>query len=124
MGRQDRIIVTSTELQSIRSAVYEAGHAAVCLHFGGRLSEVTLRSRPQSRSDSLANFPDASERNISQLAREQIVIGFAGAAAQRMFYPDQPEAEIVLSARTDFEYVQSIVNNGRYGTGETYIQGG
>jgi len=83
---------------------------------------VTLSSRPQSGYGGLANFRDADERNISQRAREQIVIAFAGAAALRMFYPDQPTAEILSRRMNDFEYIKSIVNNPQYGIVEAYLK--
>ena len=77
-------------LELIRSAVHEAGHAAVCLHFGVEFDQVTIR---QFDGEVSRRLSESDQRSMSQAAREEIVIALAGAAAQRMFYPDQPEVE-------------------------------
>ena len=97
--------------------MHEAGHAAVCLHFGVEFDQVTIR---QFDGEVSRRLSESDQRSMSQAAREEIVIALAGAAAQRMFYPDQPEVESFFCSRDDQAYVTKIISNPEYRISEAY----
>ena len=109
--------VPQAGLELIRSAVHEAGHAAVCLHFGVEFDQVTIR---QFDGEVSRRLSESDQRSMSQAARKEIVIALAGAAAQRLFYPDQPEAESFFCSQDDQAYVTKIISNPEYRISEAY----
>lgn len=51
------------------------------------------------------------ESALPELARKQVIVAYAGAAAQRMFHPDQPDSEITQCSNDDRAKVQKIVKD-------------
>jgi ATP-dependent Zn protease len=107
-------VTTSRELESKRSAVHEAGHAAVCLYFGARFDCATIRDTPEYDGEVLPVFTEdersADKSKIAQIAQEQIVIAYAGAESQRVFHPEQPEPEILAGSECDRRKIRYIAD--------------
>jgi hypothetical protein len=93
-----------------RSASHEAGHAAVAVHLAVPFECVEVR--PDGTGGvHLPSSTDADESTIPQLARKQVIVAYAGAAAQRMFHPDQPDREITQCSFDDRAKIQNIVQD-------------
>jgi hypothetical protein len=117
------IVIASSELELKRSAVHEGGHAVLFVHFGLLFDFVTIRDDGGSDGSIQPIFTEqdkCSNARISQIAREQIIIAYAGAASQRMFYPNQREDEILACSMDDRENIRRIVNDPECGVNDTY----
>ena len=93
-----------------RAASHEAGHAAVAVHLSVPFECVEVR-RDGTGGVHLPSSTDADESTFPELARKQVVVAYAGRAAQRMFHPDQPDCEIAQCSSDDLAKIQNIVRD-------------
>ena len=49
-----------------------------------------------------------NKSRIAEIARKQVIVGYAGAEAQRMLHPEQAETEIAASAEDDYCKIRNI----------------
>jgi hypothetical protein len=56
----------------------------------------------------LSGEDDESESRISEIARKQVIVAYAGAESQRMLHPEQRESEIAASAEDDYSKITNI----------------
>ena len=99
------------ELEFKRSASHEAGHAAVSVHLGMRFQAVTICSSGMFDGSLEPDLSFEDESRAAEIARQQVVVAYAGAAAQRMLHPDQPEREIIQCSESDQTKIKEIVSD-------------
>jgi hypothetical protein len=91
-----------------RTASHEAGHAVIFVHLGLRFHPVNIYSeQPEVKPD----LSGEDESKAAEIARKEIVIAYAGAAAQRMLHPDQPEVEITYESDDDRKNIEDILRD-------------
>jgi len=99
------------ELELKRAASHEAGHAAVSVHLGMRFHPVTIHSSGMYDGSLEPDLSLEDESRAAEIARKQVVIAYAGAAAQRMLHPEQPESQIIQCSESDQTKIKGIVTD-------------
>lgn len=97
------------DLELERAASHEAGHAAVFIHLGLRFRHVTVLPSGEGCVE-----PDLTKVDVAQadaVARKQVVIAYAGGAAQKMRHPKQPDHEVRQCAESDHSQIEGIVKD-------------
>lgn len=96
-----------------RTASHEAGHAATSVHLGLRFHPITIHDAGMydgSVEPDLSAEDSENASRVDEIARKQIIVAYAGAEAQRMFHPEQPEGEIAASAKDDYCKIRNIAD--------------
>jgi hypothetical protein len=94
-----------------RTASHEAGHAATSVHLGLRFHPITIHVYGMydgSVEPDLSGEDSENKSRVDEIARKQVIVAYAGAEAQRMLHPEQPEIEIAGSANDDYCKITNI----------------
>jgi ATP-dependent Zn protease len=94
-------------LEMERAASHEAGHAVASVYLGVPFAYVQIVPDGTGVVYLPENL-DISPSELTVLARNQVIVAYAGPAAQRMFYPDQPEHEILQCSEDDRNKIRLI----------------
>ena len=95
------------EEEEKRAASHEAGHAVISVHLEVPFECVEINAD----GEGIVHLPSGvavDESVWRELARRQVIVAYAGAAAQRMLHPDQHESEISQCSRDDRDKIQNI----------------
>jgi hypothetical protein len=94
-----------------RTASHEAGHAATSVHLGLRFHPITIHVSGMydgSVEPDLSGEDSENKSRVDEIARKHVIVAYAGAEAQRMLHPEQPEIEIAGSANDDYCKITNI----------------
>jgi hypothetical protein len=94
-----------------RTVSHEAGHAAISVHLGLRFHPIKIHDAGMydgSVEPDLSGEDSENKSRVDEIARKQVIVAYAGAEAQRMLHPDQPESEIAASAEDDHCKIRNI----------------
>lgn len=102
----------ATPLEELkRTMSHEAGHAAISVRLGLRFHPITIHEVGMydgSVEPDLSGEDSENKSKVDEIARKQVIVAYAGAEAQRMLHPDQPESEIAAGAHDDYCKIRNI----------------
>jgi ATP-dependent Zn protease len=102
-----KTVKTISKLEIERAAIHEAGHAVASVHLAVPFDYVEIYSNGTGQVH-LPETPDIALPQVKDLAQNQIIVAYAGSAAQRLFYPDQQEYEIMQCSNDDMQKIKNI----------------
>jgi ATP-dependent Zn protease len=101
---------TPFDLEMERAAIHEAGHAIASVHLGVPFDYVEI-AQDGTGALYLPEELDVGPSQLTLLAQKQVIVAFAGPAAQRLFFPHQPEREIRQCSEDDHRKIKAVAQD-------------
>lgn len=112
LDRQQKALMMAPPREELkRTMSHEAGHAAISVRLGLRFHPIIIHDIGMydgSVEPDLSGEDSENKSRVDEIARKQLIVAYAGAEAQRMLHPDQPESEIAASAHDDYCKIRKI----------------